>query len=126
LALRCLIQKYFKRETTKYEEAAASKMRVILKDEDPANELFSLMYGSSNTWTKESGKKKPLFVQILEQNMTATYEECLEYVNSQPEDTTESTGNDTTIGCTEAYERLTSPMSNGYHHEVEGWRPSAK
>jgi len=75
LALRCLIQKYFKRDTTEYEDVAASKVCALQQDEDPGNGICSLMYSTSISWTKTSGKKKPVCIEILEQNMTATYEE---------------------------------------------------
>jgi len=95
LALRCLIQKFFHRSTSIYEEVAASKVCALLEDEDPGEEIFSLMYGSGGSWSKNSGRKKPLYIALLEKNITVTYEEYMREQRGPIEDTSHADDFDT-------------------------------
>jgi len=127
LALRCLIQNYCKRDTTEYEDVAASKVCALQQDEDPGNGICSLMYSTSISWTKESGsgKKKPVCIEILEQNMTATYEEYMKEHDPPMEDTSSPTDDLDNISVADnSIDNASMGTTRSLGRET--WRSSAK
>jgi len=126
LAFRCIIQRFFKRTTNRFEEAAALKVCALFQEETGGDDRISLINRDWLSWAKDGTSTEPAGIPILKRNIVASYEEYMKESAPIMEDTSPGEGNsDNTSISDYSHENETAAVTS-YGVDREAWKCSAK